>query len=91
MLAAAVFLGTVRVRPWVAVAMSTVVPLILVAQDFFRGDAGFANERISAFLAWGLLIVGMYAIPAFLIGCGAASLGAFLTRDRNRGRSSSDE
>jgi len=83
----AVFLGTVRVRPAVVGRLAMLVPLFLLAEGFFGGECCSSfEERLAAFLAWGLLAAAIWAAPAFLAGYAASFLGAYLTRDRRSGR-----
>ncbi len=88
----AVFLGTVRVRPFVVGCLATIVPPLLFLTLFLseKGSESVGN-RFAAFVAFGFLPSAVGMAVAFQVGRVAASLGLRITGGRNQSRSEGEK
>ena len=87
---AAVFLGTLRVRPLVVGCLAMLAPPFVLFADF-NGPRAMAEGTGGEILPWIIFVSVFAAAPAFLVGSAAAFLGEWLTKGRNEAPSKPED
>lgn len=72
-----------KVPPVVVGLLALLVPTFGIMPGFF-GGSGSSSVALAAFLGWGVLFIAMTAVPAFVAGVVAASVGRLLANGLGR-------